>query len=149
MGERTGNASLEEVLIGLRVLYGIDNNYNYGQMRNVSKKVEEFSNFHMPKNKPVIGDNIFVRESGIGVDMVLNKPLAMFATDPAFVGHKAGVVLGKKSGTMSIDVKAKEMGFKLDKESVKSILQEVKKQGIEKKRTLSDDEFAKIAKKFM
>jgi len=103
----------------------------------------------MPKNKPVIGDNIFVRESGIGVDMVLNKPLAMFATDPAFVGHKAGVVLGKKSGTMSIDVKAKEMGFKLDKESVKSILQEVKKQGIEKKRTLSDDEFAKIAKKFM
>jgi len=149
MGERTGNASLEEVLLGLRVLYGIDNNYQYGQMREISKKVETFSNFHMPKNKPVIGDNIFVRESGIGVDMVLNKPLSMFATDPSFVGHKAGVVLGKKSGTMSIDVKAKEMGFELDKESVKQILQEVKKQGIKKKRTLSDDEFAEIAKKFM
>jgi len=146
MGERTGNASLEQIMVGLKVLYGIDNNYRYEKIREISKKVQAFSNFHLPVNQPVVGDNIFVRESGIGVDLVLNKPLAMFAMEPSFIGHQAGFVLGKKSGTTSIEVKAKEMGLELDEDSVKKILQEVKSQGIEKKRTLFDDEFVAIVR---
>ena len=79
MGERTGNAALEQIMVGLRMLYGIENGYKYEKLQQVSKQVQKISNFYVPVNQPVVGDNIFVRESGIGIDLVLNQPLAMFA----------------------------------------------------------------------
>ncbi len=144
MGERTGNAALEQIITGLRILYGIENNYNYQLLRPVSQQIQEISNFKMPVNKPIIGDNIFVRESGIGIDLVLNQPLAMFATNPAFTGHTSGVVLGKKSGLASIRVMAERLNIQLDESKEKEILQKVKTTGIYKKSTVSQEEFISI-----
>lgn len=144
LGERTGNAALEQIMVGLKVLYGLDVNYKLDKLREVSRKVTRFSNFMLPANKPIVGDNIFVRESGIGIDLVLNQPLAMFALNPAFIGHKAGVVLGKKSGTRSIEVKLEELGLDLKEDKIEAVLKEVKKQAIQKKRTLTDEEFISI-----
>lgn len=144
LGERTGNASLEEIIVGLRVLYGAGTDYRCELLREVSTRTAALAGVPLPVNKPVTGDNIFVRESGIGIDLVLEKPLAMFAMDPRLVGHKAGVVLGKKSGTLSIEVKAKELGLVVEESATAAILQEVKALSMEKKRTITDAEFAGI-----
>ncbi|OGO79640.1 MAG: hypothetical protein A2Y21_10045 [Clostridiales bacterium GWC2_40_7] len=148
MGERTGNASLEQVMVGLKVLYGIDVKYNLSAIQELSRAVSRYSNFHMPVNQPVVGDNIFVRESGIGINLVMKTPLAMFALDPAFIGHKAGVVLGKKSGTLSVEVQAEALGRSVTKEQAEQILKEVKALGIRKKSTLTNDEFLAILDKY-
>jgi methanogen homocitrate synthase len=147
LGERTGNASLEEIVMGLKVLYGAGKTYNSRLLREISKRSSEISGFSVPVNKPVVGDKIFVRESGIGIDLVLERPLAMFAMDPRLVGHEAGVVLGKKSGTLSIEVKARQMGIAVRKGEVGPILEEVKRLGLEKKRVLTDEEFREILKR--
>ena len=144
MGERTGNAALEQILVGLRMLYGIDNGYKVEKLQQVSKQVQEISNFYVPVNQPVVGDNIFVRESGIGIDLVLNQPLAMFATEPSFTGHASGFVLGKKSGLASIKIAAEKLNLSIREECEKEILAKVKETGIRLKRTVSDQEFISI-----
>ncbi len=148
MGERTGNAALEEVMVGLKVLYGLDVPYKLEKLNEVSKKVQEKANIELAVNKPIVGKNIFVRESGIGIDLVLNTPLAMYAMDPKIIGHKSGVVLGKKSGLKSIDVKLEEFNLVLPENKKESALKEIKETGISKKRILTDDEFKEIVNKY-
>ncbi len=152
MGERTGNASLEEIIVGLKVLYGLDVDYKLNKLAEVSKKVASFSNFPVNVNKPIVGNNIFVRESGIGIDLVLNQPLAMFALDPSFIGKKGGVVLGKKSGKKSIEVKLSDLGLNVKEEygeEIASILNEVKELAINKKRIISEEEFLIIVRPYL
>jgi methanogen homocitrate synthase len=144
LGERTGNASLEEIIMGLKVLYGEGKRYRSEYLRETSTRMAEIAGFPLPVNKPIVGDNIFVRESGIGIDLVMEKPLAMFAMDPRLVGHKAGVVLGKKSGNLSVEVKARQLGLAVGPDRVAPVLEEVKRLGMEKKRVLTDEEFREI-----
>lgn len=146
LGERTGNASLEEIIVGLKVLLGYNVDYKFDKIKKLSEMVEEISNFRLAKNKPIVGKNIFVRESGIGIDLVMNTPLAMFPLNPPFIGNKAGVVLGKKSGLKSIDVKAEELGITVPEDRKQDILAKIKQEAIEKKRTLTDEEFKTIVK---
>lgn len=149
LGERTGNAALEAIMVGLKVLYGQEVNYNIEKLNEVSRKVTAYSNFPVAINQPIVGNNIFVRESGIGIDLVLNQPLAMYALNPNFIGHRAGVVLGKKSGLKSIDVKLKELNIFTDESVKQKILARVKQESIKRKRTISDEEFIEITKEFL
>ncbi|HHW18765.1 MAG TPA: 2-isopropylmalate synthase [Firmicutes bacterium] len=144
MGERTGNAPLEEVAVALKVLCGVDTGIRFEKLKEVSRIVRELSGFPMAPNKPVVGDGNFVRESGIGIDTVMKYPLAMFSLNPYFVGSFPGVVLGKKSGVNSIKMKAEEMGIQLSEEEARIILNRVKELGIAKKGTVSGAEFAEI-----
>jgi len=84
LGERTGNAALEELMMGLHVLLGMDTPYKFDKITKLAKLAEEISGIKIPRNKPVTGEGNFTRESGIGVDLVIKTPLAMFATDPKF-----------------------------------------------------------------
>lgn len=144
LGERTGNTSLEQIIVGLKVLYGLDVNYKIEKIAELAKMVEEFSAIPIPSRQPLIGKNIFVRESGIGIDLVLNKPLAMFALNPEFIGQKPGVVLGKKSGRKSIEVKLQELGLSVKEDQIDQLLNLVKAEGIKKKRILTDEEFSSL-----
>lgn len=144
LGERTGNTALEEIIAGLQVLYGIGSQYHPELLRHTSQTVAELARFPVQVNKPVVGDSIFVRESGIGIDLVMEKPLAMFAMDPALVGHRPGVVLGKKSGLMSVVVKARELGRELPAGKAEAVLQAVKQLGIANKTLVADAEFRAI-----
>lgn len=146
LGERSGNTALEEVAVALKVLYGYDLDFNFQKLKEVSTKVQEYSNFRLAKNKPIVGDNLFVRESGMGIDLVFEQPMAMFSLHPSFTGNKAGIVLGKKSGRRSIEFKANELGLNLTEEEVKKVLGEVKNKSIVEKRTLTDEEFLAIVK---
>lgn len=148
MGERTGNCSLEEVIVALQVLYGLETNYDIEKAVELSKYLEETTGYKMALNKPIVGKGNFTRESGIGADALLNTPLAMFALNPKFLGRSPELVLGKKSGLTSIKVKLGEMGIELDDEKKKLLLNDVKQAGQEMKRLVSDEEFLELVSKY-
>jgi isopropylmalate/homocitrate/citramalate synthase len=145
LGERTGNAALEELIVALHVLYGYDTKYNLAKLPELGELVSRISRFPIAANKPILGDRNFTRESGIGVDLVVKEPLAMFGTHPSLTGRKGEVVLGKKSGKMSITYNLEQMGITdADDEAVGEMLKRVKDKGIEKRGLLTPDEFRDI-----
>jgi methanogen homocitrate synthase len=98
LGERTGNAALEELALAMTVLLGLPNTYDMVKMLELCQLVEKLSGVPVAANKPFAGARNYTRESGIGVDLVVKQPLAMFATDPRYFGRQGDIVLGKKSG---------------------------------------------------
>ena len=92
-----------------------------------------------------MGSRNFTRESGIGVNLVLEKPLAMFGTHPALTGRSGDIVLGKKSGKASIAYKLKELGIEgVGDEQAAELLAQVKQAGIKKCGLINDDEFKQL-----
>jgi len=148
MGERTGNCSLEEAIIALKLLYGLENDYNIKKAVELSEYLEEVTGYKMALNKPIVGKGNFTRESGIGADVLLNTPLAMFALNPKMLGREPKLVLGKKSGIASINVKLNELGIEMDEGMKKSLLNDVKNLGQDKKSLVSDVEFIGLVKKY-
>ena len=145
LGERTGNAALEELMVALHVLYGYDTQYNLAKLPELGELVSRISKFPTAANKPILGERNFTRESGIGVDLVVKEPLAMFGTHPSLTGRKGEVVLGKKSGKLSITYNLEQMGITdADDEAVSEMLKRVKDKGIEKRGLLTQGEFREI-----
>jgi isopropylmalate/homocitrate/citramalate synthase len=145
LGERTGNAALEELIVALHVLYGYKTKYSLAKLPELGELVSRISGFDIALNKPILGDRNFTRESGIGVDLVVKEPLAMFGTHPALTGRRGEVVLGKKSGKASITYNLEQMGITdADDQAVAEMLKRVKDKGMEKRGLLSPDEFKEI-----
>ena len=145
LGERTGNAALEELIVCLHVLYGYDQQYNLAKLPELGEVASRISQIPIAVNKPILGSRNFTRESGIGVDLVVKEPLAMFGTHPALTGRAGEVVLGKKSGKASITWNLEKMGVTdYDDDAVAEMLKRVKDKGIAKRGLLTADEFAAI-----
>ena len=145
LGERTGNAALEELIFGLHILLGMNTKYRFDKLIPLSELISEVSGVIPAKNKPVIGETNYTRESGIGVDLVVKNPLAMFATAPELIGREAKIVLGKKSGKASITYTLEKLGIQdLSDEIVMELLKEVKEKGTQKRRNINIQEFKKI-----
>ena len=145
MGERTGNAALEELMVGLHILLGFETNYRFDRIGQLCNLVRDLSGIPYANNKPIVGEENYTRESGIGIDLVMKNPLAMFATAPQFFGREGKVVLGKKSGKTSITYTLEKLGIKgVSDEAVTDILKEVKALGTEKRALLTLDEFKGI-----
>ena len=145
LGERTGNAALEELIVALHVLYGYDTHYDLARLPELGALVSRISGIPIAANKPILGDRNFTRESGIGVDLVVKEPLAMFGTHPALTGRQGEVVLGKKSGKLSITYNLEQLGITdADDEAVGEMLKRVKDKGIEKRGLLTQEEFREI-----
>lgn len=149
MGERTGNAALEELVLAMNILLGMETPYKLDQLLPLCKLVEELSGVPCALNKPFVGERNYVRESGIGVDLVMKQPLAMFATDPRYFSRTAHVALGKKSGKASVTYYLDQMGLEASDDQVAEILAQVKAQGISKKALLTQDEFEQIVQKIL
>ena len=145
LGERTGNAALEELMLGLDLLYGYDTGYKLDKLPELGEMLSRLSNVPIARNKPVLGSGNFIRESGIGIQYVMNDPLVMFGTHPALTGRSGEVVLGKKSGKASVVYKMGELGLgEVSDEQSAQILDLVKQKGIAKRDTLTDAEFSAI-----
>lgn len=145
LGERTGNAALEELILCLELLYGYDTKYELAKLPELGELLANITGIPYALNKPILGERNFTRESGIGVNLVVEKPLAMFGTHPALTGRTGDIVLGKKSGKASIIYKLNELGINgVSDEQMPELLAAVKSEGIAKKRILADDEFRKI-----
>jgi isopropylmalate/homocitrate/citramalate synthase len=145
LGERTGNAALEELIVALHVLYGYRTHYDLSKLPELGELVSRLSRFDVAANKPILGERNFTRESGIGVDLVVKEPLAMFGTHPALTGRRGEVVLGKKSGKASIAYHLEQLGITgIDDEMVGEMLRCVKEKGIDKRGLLTPEEFKEI-----
>ena len=145
LGERTGNAALEELIVALHVLYGYRTHYDLSKLPELGELVSRLSGFDIAANKPILGERNFTRESGIGVDLVVKEPLAMFGTHPALTGRQGEVVLGKKSGKASIAYHLEQLGITgIDDQMVAEMLRCVKEKGINKRGLLTPEEFRDI-----
>jgi len=143
MGERAGNADLGEVAMALSGLYGVPVELNLKRIREVSALVRRAAGPELEPWKPVVGENLFMRESG-AVASQFHIPEAIEPYSAELVGATRAIVLGKKSGIDSIAIKAKELGIPLTTEQQQAILTVVKRTGTEKRGLVSDDEFREI-----
>ena len=145
LGERTGNAALEELIVALHVHYNYPTHYRLDKLPELGELVSRISDLPIAVNKPILGSRNFTRESGIGVDLVVKEPLAMFGTHPFLTGREGKVVLGKKSGKASVTYNLEKMGINnADEYAVTEILQRVKARGSEKRGLVTDAEFKTI-----
>lgn len=144
LGERTGNAAVEELMMAMKILMDMPNDYKLDKLPELCRMTAEITGVPLAPNKPVTGIRNYTRESGIGVDLVLKEPLAMFATDPRYFGRSGDIVLGKKSGKASVEYYLDKHGLAATDEQIGEILARVKAKGIEKKGLLNDEEFLEI-----
>lgn len=149
IGERAGNTPMEETVLALLTMYGIDVGIDYSKMNELSKLVQELSGSQVPASRPFIGDGAYSIESGIVAgwykNVFVDNPTTVFPVHPDFVGHeRPRIVMGKKSGVDNIAIWSEKLGFQLDEEEALAVLQEVKLRSHDLKRVLTEDEFRDI-----
>ena len=143
MGERAGNADICEIALALRCLYDVPVAMDLTRVREVSQTVCQAAGYQLDAWKPLVGENLFTRESG-AVASQFHIPEAIEPYSAALVGAERRIVLGKKSGLDSIALKARELGLEVPAEARAAILAEVKKRAIAKRGLLTDSEFRQI-----
>jgi isopropylmalate/homocitrate/citramalate synthase len=143
MGERAGNADICEIALALRCLYDVPVVLDLKKVREVSEVVQTAGGYRLEAWKPLVGENLFMRESG-AVASQFHIPEAIEPYSSELVSATRRIVLGKKSGLDSIDLKAKELGISVLTDQRASILAAVKKRAIAKRGLVSDEEFRRI-----
>jgi isopropylmalate/homocitrate/citramalate synthase len=143
MGERAGNADIAEVALALQCLYNVPVELKLEHIREVSDLVRRAGKYELEGWKPLIGENLFLRESG-AVASQFHIPEAIEPYAAEVVGAKRGIVLGKKSGLDSVRLKAEELGLDVDESQRAAVLEKVKRNAIANGRLVSDDEFRAI-----
>ncbi|KAI4453392.1 homocitrate synthase [Holotrichia oblita] len=133
LGEKTGNADIAELMIALHGLYGIETNIKLDKLPGLSKLVESISKVPVSPMKPVVGDMVFVRESGLVVAQLLTYPPSVEGYAPEVVGCERKVVLGKKSGKKSIEYVLEQENIKVSDDKIDELLAKVKNLGAKKK----------------
>jgi len=145
IGERSGNTPLEVVACTLKSLYNLEMGIDFSKLSNLGREVCKIAGIDIPASQPIIGERAFTRESGMGINLIKEFPLALFALNPEFVGQKPQYVLGKKSGILSVEMKLKDFGMDVLNEKQKhEVLKSIKIKSIEKKGLITDEEFKKI-----
>ncbi|MGR6835493.1 homocitrate synthase [Syntrophomonas erecta] len=149
LGERAGNACLQEVIMGLKCLLNVNMSYDTTLFREVAEYVARASGRPLPVSKPIVGSNIFAHESGIHGDGVLKNPLTYEAFSPEEVGLERQIVVGKHSGSASIRFKFNhEYGIELTDEEAREILARTRELSINLKRSLFDKELMYIYEEY-
>jgi D-citramalate synthase len=129
IGERAGNASLEEIVMGLEELYGIETRIEKRELYDASRLVAKLTKVWTSPTKPVVGDNAFTHESGIHVHGVLASSATYEPIDPEKIGRKRRFVYGKHTGRASIELALKEQKLDATKEQLDEIVRRVKSLG--------------------
>ena len=145
MGERAGNADIAEVALALKCLYEVPVEMNLEKIRGVSDAVRRAGKYELEGWKPLIGDNLFLRESG-AVASQFHIPEAIEPYSAELVGAQRGIVLGKKSGLDSVRLRAEALGLDLPESARAAVLEGVKRKAIEKGGLLEDEEFRAIVR---
>lgn len=143
IGERAGNASLEEVVMNLRVRHdylGLDHNIVTEQLYPSCRLLSMTIGQPIPNNKAIVGANAFAHESGIHQDGMLKNRETYEIMTPQSVGRtESNLVIGKHSGRNAVRNKFENMGYTLDDEQLNLVFEAVK-QLADRKKTLHDDD---------
>jgi D-citramalate synthase len=148
LGERAGNAALEEIIITLRSLYKLDLNIKTELLYSTSQLVSRLTGIHTQPNKAVVGENAFTHESGIHTQGVLANPLTYEPIAPELVGCTRRIAPGKHSGSNAIKADLAYMGLKPTDEQFREIFQRIKELG-DKGKTVMDADVLAIAEAVM
>lgn len=148
LGERAGNAALEEVVMALKYLSDIDLNFRTDMFREVSEYVARASGRELPAWKAIVGTNMFAHESGIHADGVLKHASTYEVFTPEEVGLQRQIVIGKHSGTKALIAKFREYGIELQPEEAELLLPRVRAHAVDLKRALFDKELVYIYEDF-
>ncbi len=133
LGERAGNAPLEEVAVALKQLYGRDTGVVLSELENVASMVAAAAARAIPLNKAIVGEHVFTHESGIHVDGLLKDQRTYQALDPRLLGRSNRIVIGKHSGLAAITALLAELQLSANAEETKSVLAQVRKHAVEHK----------------
>lgn len=144
LGERTGNCSLEELVMTLKSAYNIDLGLDTTRLYSLSNLVGRLTGVKMPVNKPIVGDNAFAHESGIHVHGILNNSSTYEPISPEMVGHSRRIVLGKHTGANALKSKLKENHIDLTEEQFYKVFNEIKSLG-DSGKCVTDDDLVAIA----
>jgi len=148
MGERAGNADIAEIALALRCLYDVTVVLNLEKVREVSEVVRRAAGYTLEAWKPLVGQNLFMRESG-AVASQFHLPEAIEPYSAEIVQAERRIVLGKKSGLDSIDLKCKELGVTITPEQRGPVLAAVKQAAVKQAANgdnglVSNDRFRQI-----
>ncbi len=144
LGERAGNASLEEIVVTLRNLYNVKLDIKMQQLYSLSQLVSRLTGVYVQPNKAIVGENAFTHESGIHTQGMLAHPSTYEAIEPELVGGTRRLASGKHSGSAGIKASLTAMGLTPTEEQFKEILQRVKTIG-DKGKTITDADLLAIA----
>ena len=129
LGERAGNASLEEIVIALKSLYKIDIKIKTDQLYSTSQLVSRLTGLYVQPNKAIVGENAFTHESGIHTQGLLANPLTYEPIAPELVGGTRRISPGKHSGSAGLRDSLGKMGLEPTKEQLKEIGLRIKNVG--------------------
>ncbi|MBE9182288.1 homocitrate synthase [Oculatella sp. LEGE 06141] len=144
LGERAGNAALEEVVMALKRIHDISLGIDTKRLLELSRLVATASNCPVPPWKAVVGANAFVHESGIHAHGVLQNPVTYQPFDPAEVGWEHRLVVGKHSGRHLIQEVLQQYGVTLNSDETEEVLQAVRDRSVQVKRSLTPDELLSL-----
>ena len=143
IGERAGNASMEEIVMALRTredYYNCKTDVKTQEICRISRLVSKYSGFVVAPNKAIVGANAFRHESGIHQDGVLKEPSTYEIMKPEDVGFvETGIVLGKHSGRHAFQVRLKSLGVDLKDEALNHAFDRFKNVADKKKQVYDED----------
>jgi len=144
LGERAGNAALEEVVMGLKHACGIETGIDTHRFREMSLFVAKASQRPLSVSKPVVGERVFAHESGLHADGVIKDPHNYEGFDPAEVGLTRSIVVGKHSGTGGLIERYRSMGIVIDRSRAVALLEKTRAMSCRRKRDLSNSELLSL-----
>ncbi len=126
IGERAGNASLEEVVMSLKYIENCETDFNVKSFPKLSKLVETASGIKLSQNKPIVGKKVFSHESGIHVDGLIKDRRTYEFVSPSEIGRESEFVLGKTSGKAAVKNELEKLGVKFNNEKISNILRRLR-----------------------
>ncbi len=144
LGEGTGNAALEEIVMALKYLENVELGIVTARFRELAEYVARASARAIPVWKAIVGTNVFAHESGIHADGVIKNPKNYEVFNPSEVGLTRQLIVGKHSGSHTILHKFKEFGIDLTDKEANEILAKARSMAVDLKRTLFDKELMYI-----
>lgn len=149
LGERAGNAALEEVVMALKVACGFDLGIDTRKLSAVSRLVGQASNRDVPAWKAVVGERVFSHESGLHTDGVLKNPANYEGFPPEAVGLTRYIVAGKHSGTNGIVESYRQIGIEVSRDEAQSLMASVRATAQRLKRPLGPQELANLYRRLI
>ncbi len=146
LGERAGNAALEEVVMALKYACGIDCAIDASRFVEVSRLVGQASCRPVPEWKAIVGEKVFSHESGLHVDGVLKNPMNYETFDPKEVGLSRYLVMGKHSGRRGLAARIRQLGINLEGPALEELLSRVRNLSQQKKRPVNDNELILLSR---
>jgi homocitrate synthase NifV len=140
LGERAGNAALEEVVAGLDCFSGSKSRVDLAQLPRLAELVAAASRRSIPPGKSIVGSSAFTHESGIHVDGLMKDPRTYEELSPHTFGRDRSIVLGKHSGTASVAGALRSLGLTASELEMRVLLKQIQERSIQAKRTVSTQE---------